>query len=218
MYTESATLVTPNSRLREAAAVAFFGGLTALGAQVALPLPFSPVPITLQVLMVILSGLALGSRRGLMSQLGYVAAGALGLPVFAGGTGGLGVVLGPTGGYLMAFPLAACIAGLVSERLGRRHKAGTVVASLAAIAVIYGGGATWLAIWLSVTGSHTMGAAFTRAWYLGVRPFILVDLAKAVLAAAGGGVQAPLSRFLGLEEHQAVSAVLPRPRNPTTEV
>ena len=91
---------------------ALMAAVTAVAAQIAIPLPFSPVPFTLQVLAVILSGLLLGSRYGALAQAIYVLVGAVGVPVFAQFSGGLGVVLGPTGGYLLSYPLAAAIAGL----------------------------------------------------------------------------------------------------------
>ena len=198
MYAKTTTWTVSHSWAKDATALVFFAALTALGAQVAIRLPFSPVPVTLQVLVVVLTGLVLGSRRGLASQLGYVAAGALGMPVFAGGSGGLAVLLGPTGGYLMAFPLAAFAAGLIRERLGKGGKFGTFVASWVGVALIYGGGVLWLATWLGMGGVSSWGDAFVGAWHLGVSPFVLVDLVKAILAAAAfGGGQVFLSRLLG---------------------
>ena len=116
MYARVKTFDNISLLVRDLALATLFAALTALGAQIAVRLPFSPVPVTLQVLMVIGCGLILGSRRGLTSQLTYLAAGVLGLPVFAGGTGGPAVILGPTGGYLLAFPVAAFAAGWLSER------------------------------------------------------------------------------------------------------
>src|SRR5918912_1625773 len=88
--------------------------VTAVAAQIAIPLPFSPVPFTLQVLAVVLSGLLLRSRYGALAQAIYVLVGAVGVPVFAQFSGGLGVVLGPTGGYLLSYPVAAAVAGLAA--------------------------------------------------------------------------------------------------------
>src|SRR5215218_2077423 len=89
--------------------------VAAVAAQIAIPLPFSPVPFTLQVLAVILSGLLLGPRYGALAQVVYVLLGAVGVPVFAQFSGGLGVVLGPTGGYILSYPLAAAVAGLAAH-------------------------------------------------------------------------------------------------------
>src|SRR3712207_4534728 len=91
---------------------ALMAAVTAVATQIAIPLPFSPVPFTLQVLAVILSGLLLGPRYGELAQAIYVLVGVVGVPSFAQFSGGLGVVPGPTGGYLLSSPLAATIAGL----------------------------------------------------------------------------------------------------------
>lgn len=196
MYARASISSRIEALCREAGPAIFFAVLTALGAQFAIRLPFSPVPVTLQVLVVLISGLALGSRGGLSSQLGYLTAGALGLPVFAGGTGGLAVFLGPTGGYLMAFPVAAWLGGRVSEAL-RGHRMGLLVAALAALAVIYSGGGLWLAVWLQAARLGSFDNALVGAWHLGVRPFILVDLIKAFLAAAAvGGSQTLWRKWL----------------------
>src|SRR5829696_7645933 len=87
--------------------------VTAAAAQITIPL--SPVPFTLQVLAVILSGLLLGVRHGALAQAVYVLVGAIGVPVFAGFKGGLGILLGPTGGYLISYPIAAAVAGLAAR-------------------------------------------------------------------------------------------------------
>jgi biotin transport system substrate-specific component len=200
MYARSTAFDRANVLLRETVLIIFFVALTALAAQFAIRLPFSPVPVTLQVLVVIVAGLALGSRRGFTSQFGYLTAGALGLPVFAGGTGGVGVLLGPTGGYLMAFPLAAFVAGMVSGRLARAHGFGALLASLLAVAVIYGGGSLWLAASLHGTGSQSLETALTGAWHLGMQPFVLFDIVKAGLATAGVlGGRLALLRWFGEE-------------------
>jgi biotin transport system substrate-specific component len=199
--TKTATLTRTNPLVREVVIMAFFAALTALGAQVAIRLPFSPVPVTLQVMMVIVAGLALGSRRGLTSQLAYLTAGAMGLAVFAGGSGGVAVLLGPTGGYLAAFPPAAFVAGLLSEKLGRDRAIGFVAASLAAIALIYCGGSLWLAVWLKTASLPASGDALAAALNLGVKPFILADLAKAIAAAiAIQEGRALLVRWLGVAD------------------
>jgi biotin transport system substrate-specific component len=182
MYARTTSIPRTDARISQVLLVAFFSALTAFGAQVAIRLPFSPVPITLQVLMVIASGLVLGSKRGFMSQVAYLSAGVVGLPVFAGGTSGVAALIGPTGGYLVAFPVAAFVAGWLGEKLSG-NRLGSFAASLAALAVIYCGGTLWLAVWLTGISSHTPAAGLTNAWRLGVRPFIAIDLAKAVLAA-----------------------------------
>jgi biotin transport system substrate-specific component len=103
----------PETTLTRALGVVLFAALTAVGATLAFPLPFTPVPVTLQTLAVILAGAMLGPVWGPASQLLYLGAGICGLPVFAGGIGGPAVLLGPTGGYLIGFVVGAWIAGLL---------------------------------------------------------------------------------------------------------
>ena len=164
--------------------VLFFALLTAVTARVTIPLPFTPVPITLQVLAVLLSGLVLGSRGGALNQIVYLAAILVGLPLSAAGLGGPAAFVTPTAGYLVAFVPAAFVAGWISERArhwGRvRGLVWEMVASLAGVLVIYGGGVAWLTV---VTGSVAV------AIQQGALPFMGVDLGKAVVAAlvAGGG-------------------------------
>jgi len=153
----------------------------ALLAQVAIPLPFTPVPITGQTLGVLLVGAALGSRLGFMALLAYLLEGAMGLPVFAGGTGGLAKILGPTGGFLLAFPLAAGLVGLLVERLGLdRSFPGTLLAMLLGNALLYLVGLPWLAAWLMGVGKF---AGVGGLLAMGLFPFLPGDLVKAVLAA-----------------------------------
>src|SRR3989339_1476470 len=94
---------------------ALFAALTAAVAWFKIPLPFTPVPITLQTLVVLLSGAMLGSTYGTLAMILYVVVGALGLPVFAGGGSGIGALLGPTGGYLFSYFIAAFFIGKIVE-------------------------------------------------------------------------------------------------------
>lgn len=171
--------------------------LTAVAAQVAVPLPFTPVPVTLQVLAVVLSGFLLGARRGAAAQLSYLALGAAGAPVFAGFTGGFVHLLGPTGGYLISYPLAAALAGLafpvvagaaVGAAARWRAAAAAVVAGLLGLVAIYALGASWLAVVAQLSAGE--------AWTLAVRPFLAVDAAKIMLAALVAAGIAPGLRKL----------------------
>ena len=122
--------------------------LVAALAQVSIPLPFTPVPITGQTFAVLLMGAALGSRRGAASLGLYVIEGALGLPVFAGGASGIARLFGPTGGYLIGFVAAACVVGWLAERgLDRRWRTALPV-FLAGEIVIYLIGVPWLAVFI----------------------------------------------------------------------
>jgi biotin transport system substrate-specific component len=156
-----------------AAGVALFALATAAGAQVRIPLPGTPVPVTLQVLFVLLSGMILGARAGAASQILCLGAGIAGIPAFSGSGFGLAWLCGPTGGYLMAFPAAAFLAGLVS---GRRSLPALAAGSLAGILTIYAGGMAWLAFSLHMSPAGAVAA--------GVLPFIAFDAAKAAVAVA----------------------------------
>jgi biotin transport system substrate-specific component len=146
--------------------------LVALSAQMALPLPFSPVPITGQTLAVLLVGALLGSRRGSLSLLLYLLEGLAGLPVFAGGTGGSLVLLGPRGGYLLGFVAAAYLTGLLAEKGWTQRFGPSVAAMLLGNTAIYALGLPWLA--------RYVGGMTTR---LGLYPYLPGDLLKVFLAA-----------------------------------
>lgn len=157
--------------------------LTALAARVAIPVPGSPVPFTLQVLAVLLVGVALGPRSGAASMGAYLAAGAAGLPVFAAG-GGLPYLLGPTGGYLLALPAAAAVAGWAAwERSGLAWRA---LGLAAAVLVIHAGGVGWLVATLGVEEAVARGSI----------PFLLLDGVKAVLVLAAADRVAGAAREL----------------------
>lgn len=147
--------------------------LTALAAQVAIPLPFTPVPITGQTFAVLLVGAALGSRRGAASMALYLAEGLAGLPVFAGGKAGLAVLFGPTGGYLVGFIVAAFVTGWLAERGWDRRPLTTALAMLVGNIAIYLFGVPWLTFFVG---------SIERALVLGFVPFIPGDLFKLILA------------------------------------
>ncbi|GAC1434052.1 MAG: biotin transporter BioY [Burkholderiaceae bacterium] len=158
----------------DASLVVAFSVLTGVMAQISLPLPFTPVPITGQTLGVLLTGALLGSRRGALAMLVYLLEGVGGLPVFALGHSGLAVMVGPTGGYLLSYPVAAFIVGAFSER-GWDHSFRRTVAAMACGEVaIYALGLWWLARFVGVD----------RVVALGLIPFIPGDVAKLLLAAA----------------------------------
>ena len=167
--------------------VALMAAVTAVAAQIAIPLPFSPVPFTLQVPAVVLSGFLLGPRHGALAQAIYVLVGAVGVPVFAGFKGGLGVIFGPTGGYLVSYPLAAAVAGLAAYAVVRSSRRRALTSSLlwgvAALAVIYAIGAGWL----SVVTNLPLVVAVAQ----GVLPFVVFDLVKVALAALVAVAAAP---------------------------
>lgn len=164
--------VLPRSAAGDVVLVGAGAGLTALAAQIVVPL--QPVPFTLQTFSVLLVGAALGSLRGALSMLVYLAAGLVGVPVFASATGGAHVVLGATGGYLVGFVVAAGMVGWIVERTGARALP-TAAALLGGSAVVYAVGVPWLAVALGMTPGDAAAA--------GLYPFLAGDAIK--LAAAG---------------------------------
>ncbi len=144
--------------------------VVAIGARIAVPLPFSPVPLTMQDLAVLLVGGLFGSAIGAGALLLYLIAGAFGLPVFAPvGAPGLARLSGPTGGYLLAFPLAAAVVGAVGQR---GHLVRCLVAALLGMVIIHFGGWAQLAI-------QTDDPAGALA--LGLVPFLFTGLLKVLL-------------------------------------
>jgi biotin transport system substrate-specific component len=167
-----ALVVLPGSLLWKLMLVLAGSALIALAAQVRIPLPFSPVPVTGQTFAVLLVAAALG-RLGLWSVIAYLIEGAAGLPVFAGGTFGVAMIVGPTGGYLIGFALAAAIVGSAAERGWDRHLATALAAMLLGEVAIYACGLAWLA-------RFPLPVPLLDA---GLVPFIPGDLVKMVLAA-----------------------------------
>lgn len=147
--------------------------LTALLAQVRLPLPFSPVPITGQTFAVLLVGATLGANRGASSMVLYLAFGLIGLPIFAGGGHGIAYLTGATGGYLVGFIAAAYLIGRLAERgLGRNFRT-SLIPFLLGNLVIYAFGVLWL--------SNYVGG-IQEAISLGMMPFLVGDSIKLMLA------------------------------------
>ena len=159
--------------LRNALLIVAASLATGLAAQVAFPLPWTPVPVTGQSFAVLLTGMVLGSRRGFLALALYLAEGATGLPVFAGGVAGPSALLGPTGGYLLAFPLAAAMTGFLAERGWDRRGLTTLAAMLIGSGVIFAGGLAWLGYF--VPPARLLGT--------GLLPFIPGDVVKASLAS-----------------------------------
>jgi biotin transport system substrate-specific component len=165
--------------------VALMAAVTAVAAQITVPI--EPVPFTLQVLAVILSGFLLGPRYGALAMAVYLLVGAVGVPVFAGFKGGLGIVFGDTGGYLLAYPLAAAVAGLGAHAVAQDPRRRALWVGLlwgcAALVIIYALGATWLSV---IAGLSPAAALAT-----GVLPFVVLDLVKVVLATLVAVAAAP---------------------------
>lgn len=163
------------TRLADTVTVVSAAGLTALSAQIALPVPGSPVPVTGQTLAVLLTAAALGPMRGALGQLLYLVAAFAGLPVLAQGAGGAQAVFGATGGYLLGFVVAAALVGRLARGGWSRTPVRVFASYALGSAVIYAFGATVLAL---VTGHDLTWAA-----QKGVLPFMFGDALKALLAA-----------------------------------
>ncbi len=153
-------------RLRMTVYAALLAALTAVGAFIALPI--GPVPIVLQNMFVLLAGILLGPRWGTAAVALYLLAGAVGLPVFAGGAGGLARFAGPTGGYLVSYLPAAALVGLIASP---RRPLTDAVAALAGVLVVYCFGVPWL--------KFLTGMSWGKSLAVGMYPFIIGDLLKA---------------------------------------
>jgi biotin transport system substrate-specific component len=172
-------LRSPQDRVVEAARqVAIVVGASlfvAVCAHITIPLPYTPVPLTVQNFAVLLVGIALGSRRGFAALALYLAEGAAGLPVFSPlGPGGIAQIIGFTGGFLMAYPFVAFVAGFIFER-GTKTFARAASAALLGEILLFAGGIGWLYFW-----THSLA----RAAYLGLYWFVAAEVIKVLFAAA----------------------------------
>ncbi len=172
---------------RQVAIVVGASLFVALCAHITIPLPFTPVPLTVQNFGVLLVGLLLGSRRGFAALALYLAEGAMGMPVFSPvGVGGIAHLLGPTGGFLLAYPLVAWLAGYVMEH-GRKTFARAALGSLLGEVVLFAGGLTWLAVL-----THSVAQAFRWGLYW----FLFAEIIKVMMAA---GIAARWQRRSGAQ-------------------
>lgn len=172
--TLTGALLAPLDAARSFGLVVAFSLLTALAAQIAIPLPFTPVPLTGQVFAVLLAGALLGPRLGALTMAAYLLEGAAGLPFFSGGRGGAPHLAGVTAGYLWAYPAAAFVTGYFATRGWDRRYLSAVAAMAAGSAVILLGG------WAGLLAFMPPAQAFAQ----GVAPFVVVDVIKILLAAA----------------------------------
>lgn len=162
---------------KQTAIVICASAVIAVCARLSLPLPFTPVPLSLVNFGVLLVGLALGSRRGFAAAALYLGWGAMGLPVFASaGPGSFAQILGPTGGYLWSYPLVAFLAGWISE-CGQPSFVRNLIAAVSGELVLFAAGISWLAI---------MTHSWRQAAFFGLYPFLFAEVSKVMVAAAAG--------------------------------
>lgn len=173
---------------KELATVGIFTALTAVLAQIAVPLPFTPMPISFGLVAVYFTGMLLTPKEAVLSQITYLLLGAVGIPVFGNFRGGLGALFGPTGGYLMVYPVMAWLVAMALNRAGSSRKeiakgrgylyAKTALTICLAHLILYLGGTIWL--------SATTGSNFYGALTLAVFPFIPLDMVKIVFCVVAG--------------------------------
>jgi biotin transport system substrate-specific component len=164
-------------RARLAVGIVAFALATVFGAQIAVPVPLTPVPITLQTLFVILAGAVLGPRAGAAAMALYVGVGAMGAPVFSNGGAGVPWLLGPTGGYLLSYPLSAFVVGVTTSPWRRRQASALLLMAglLLGVVVQYAGGLLQLSL--------LTGRPFGEVAAMGALPFLFGDAVKIATAA-----------------------------------
>jgi biotin transport system substrate-specific component len=189
---------------------AFFAVLTGVGGQFSIPLPFSPVPISMQSFIALMSGLLLGPKYGPISQMIYIALGLLGAPVFAGGTGGLHRVLSPSFGFILGFVSASWIAGWLGSKIHLSKEAAWrgfffySLVSFAATAALYAVGLPWFHVNMNyVTGTEM---SFLRSAQLAFLPFLVPDALKAATAGWLASRTVPALRGAGLLKSEESAA------------
>ncbi|MGM9534920.1 MAG: biotin transporter BioY [Intestinibacter sp.] len=157
---------------REIILCGLFAALISVFAQISIPLPFTTVPLTLQIFGIAITGLILGSKCGFIATLIYLVLGGIGVPVFAQFSAGVGVLFGPTGGFLLGYPLMAFIIGYTKEKFNSHIL--TAVSMVVGLAVVYAFG--------TIMFSFVTGNTIMQSLLYCVVPFVLVDLLKLVLA------------------------------------
>jgi biotin transport system substrate-specific component len=162
-------------KTRNLVLTALFAALTVIFSAISIPIPLSPVPFSLSVVAIFLAGALLPKKQAAIAQVVYLLLGIAGLPVFSEMRGGIGIIAGPTGGYLIAYPFMAWLIAFLIEKIGKRNFAAYFLSMAAGLALLYGVGTMWL--------SFSAALPFTAALSVGVIPFVVPDIIKAVLAS-----------------------------------
>lgn len=150
--------------------------LTILSAQIIVPLPFTPIPFTMQTFAILFGAAALGPTKSFIAQFAYLSLAALGFPILAGGKGGFQAIFGATAGYLIAFLVASVVVGKLATKITTKRFQGVLFGYLIGTLIIYVLGATWLAVYTEKGISYAITS--------GVLPFVIGDIIKAALAAS----------------------------------
>jgi biotin transport system substrate-specific component len=177
-------------KTKDMVVVAMFAALISVLSQIAIPLPFSPVPVTLQTFAVVLTGAILGSRKGFLAMAVYTLMGAFGLPVFAQAKSGFPVIFGPSGGFIFGFIIAAYLIGKIIEKKEIQTYAGTLGAMAIGLVVIYTLGLLQL--------KFVLGLSFGKAFMVGVVPYLPLEVVKTLLGA-----------YIGFAVRKAIVKVFP---------
>ncbi len=164
-----------NGNIRKMVFASFFASMMAVGAYIDIPVPLSPVPITLQTLFVLMAGAMLGARWGTISVIVYLLLGISGLPVFSGGSSGLGMIFGPTGGFLIGFVFGAFIIGYLCDNYGTKRIHLNILFMLAGLLVIYVFGILQLMSVANLT--------LSEALILGMIPYMPGAVLKLIVSA-----------------------------------
>ncbi|CAB1239177.1 biotin transporter BioY [Clostridium sp. MT-14] len=162
--------------IKEMSTAAIFTAITAILAQISIPLPFTPVPITMQVFAVYLSAIILGGRLGALSQLIYLLLGGIGIPVFANFSGGFQILAGPNGGYLLSYPIIAYLIGKISEKDSNHIL--SIAELMGTLVMCYAAG--------TIQFHFVTNISIQKAIFLCVLPFIPLDIIKVVVAYIAG--------------------------------
>lgn len=165
-------------KIKDIILCAVFASITSILAQISIPIPFTTVPLTMQIFSVALTGMVLGSKKGFISIMMYLILGAIGMPVFSQMRGGIGILIGPRGGFLLGCPFMAFIVGLVSERSS--SKIHIILSMVVGLIVIYTMGTMMFSL---VTKSSVYQSLLAC-----VLPFVLADIIKLILAVNVGVV------------------------------
>ncbi len=188
-----------NTKTKEITLIGLMAAVTCIAGPLSLPLPFSPVPISLTNLAVYFSVYILGMKRGTVSYLVYLLIGLVGVPVFSAFTGGPAKLFGPTGGYLIGFLFMALISGYCVDRWNGRIAA-SFIGMISGTVVCYFLGTTWLAFQMSLGSNQTFVTMFPAAFAAGVLPFIVGDLIKMILSLLIGSQVRVRVRRIALNE------------------